>query len=242
MEKKLFLFGHDGVGWSIDEDKIHTERFIKDLGIPLTKNPFMADIAHFVWWRQLLEIFWIPIRFKKILTVATNQIEIQNPEFINIKKYIDLWIVANKKQYDLFENNKIPCVYQPFYVDEFKFHPIDLTKQEICNQLGIDYREIAGRFLIGSIQRDSLGVDLNKPKWQKNPGLLIDILKSFPVERSKWKLLLAGPRRHWIISECEKNNIPYYFMGILPQKNIDDIHFNNLSSSIVALLYNLIDC
>ena len=55
--------------------------------------------------------------------------------------------------------------------------------------------------------------------------------------------MLAGPRRHYVINQCKKNNIPYIFIGNedLINKNKDDIIENNLSLKKINLLYNLID-
>ena len=67
-------------------------------------------------------------------------------------------------------------------------------------------------------------------------------MKKLPKE--KVLLILAGPRRHYIINECGKNNIPYIFIGDFRKiKNKkDDVYTNILKAKKMNLLYNLIDC
>jgi glycosyltransferase involved in cell wall biosynthesis len=126
-------------------------------------------------------------------------------------------------------------------VDEKVFRKIDKSRKEISTLLGIDFELVKDKFLFGSFQRDTLGADLKTPKWQKNPELLIEILSLLP-KKNRWLLILTGPRRHYIINECEKRGIPYYYYGRKPAPGVDDIGINTLDHERMALFYNLIDC
>ena len=86
-----------------------------------------------------------------------------------------------------------------------------------------------------------MGTDLNQPKWQKNPDLLIEILKTLPV--NDFVLVLAGPRRHYLVKKCRELNLPFVFVGDSSYfaSNQDDILINNLNDETIAKLYNLID-
>ncbi|GAI18879.1 unnamed protein product, partial [marine sediment metagenome] len=116
----------------------------------------------------------------------------------------------SRKQYNIFKKNNISAGYLPFCVDENEFNFLDKSKKEICRILNIDYELIKDRLLIGSFQRDSLGMDLAKPKWQKNPDMLIEILRLTPYKEDLM-LILAGPRRHYIINKCKKFKIHFKF-------------------------------
>lgn len=238
--KKVFIHGRDNVNWSIDSDRKHLENFLDELNIQRTRFFILANIVHSVWWNALLSYKSIPLLYKKLIATATNYIELTNRGFNKIKKHIDLWIAPNKKQLELFKDNDIPVVYQPFYVDEQTFYYLNKSKEELCHLLNLDYEVIKRKFLMGSFQRDSLGSDLSKPKWQKNPELFLDILEELP-HKDKWLLVLAGPRRHYLITQCKKRNIPYYYYGKMPSGLTDDISINTLNKEKMNLLYNLID-
>ena len=97
----------------------------------------------------------------------------------------------------------------PFFVDKSLFYQLNKPKEEICKILNIDYNLLKDKIVISSFQRDSSQNNLNSPRPQKNPDLLIKILKN--IKKEKYILLLAGPRRHYVIKKCEENNIPYLF-------------------------------
>jgi hypothetical protein len=185
-------------------------------------------------------------RFKKTLAVVTTEISEQNPanlrEMQSIRNLVDVWVVPSKQQQVLFSSWGIASEYQPFFVDEKLFYHRKLTRKELCAQLGIDFNLVKDKFLVGSFQRDSLGSDLSRPKWQKDPDLLVDILKQWNIPRDKWMVILVGPRRHYIINAFKNNSIPYYFHGREPQPGQDDISSAIVSENHISLLYNLIDC
>lgn len=239
---KIYLHGHDGIGWSIDKDRQHVKRFLLDMGHQITKNPFIADIIHSVWWNRLLDLKSLHLRLKKkIIATATNEIDPDSKEFIKARRFVTLWIAPNRKQYKTLEKTHVKVAYQPFYVDEKVFRKLNIDKQEIAERLGINFQLIKDKILIGSFQRDTLGKDLTSPKWQKGPDMLINILKSLP-NKDRWLLFLAGPRRHYIINACEELGIPYYYYGVKPKAKVDDININILNTDTMVLLYNLIDC
>ena len=218
--KKVYILGQEGTGWSIDKDRYYTQKAIEQLdGYVITDNIFKADIIYAIWWNRLLTIpFKIFNTFfkKKIIATITNDLAHQES-------------MAKK------------LIFNPFYVDENIFNKLDITKQEICNMLNIDYQVIENKVLIGSFQRDSLGSDLTQPKWQKDPDMLIDIMKL--LDKNKYLLLLAGPRRHYVIEECKKQDINYLFVGdesYIKDKK-DDINSNGLPIEKMPYLYNLTD-
>ncbi len=236
---RIFLFGRDKVGWSIDYDRKYTQAFLKELGYTMTSNFLRADVVHSVWWDLLLGYRAYPLRWKKIITVITHEISTTSPEFLKGRRFVNLWIAPSQAMYKKLKLVDADVKYQPFYVDERIFVRLNKSKQEIAQELGIDYELLRDKLVISSIQRDSLGVDLSKPKWQKGPDLLMNILSKLP--KSQFILLLAGPRRHWVINQCQELHIPYRYYGEEPQGLTDDIRWNTLDKPTINKLYNLTD-
>ncbi len=235
---KVFLAGRDKVGWALDADWKSTGVFLTDIGHTLTPSFLSADVVHAVSWNALLDISLYPLRWKKIIAVATNEIDTSSPKFLKAKNFVKLWIAPSRKMCEKLEQASVDVRYQPFYTDEKVFHKIDKSGEEIARELEIDYKLLEGRLVIGSFQRDSLGLDLSQPKWQKAPEVLIEILSKVSGARL---LLLAGPRRHWIINQCRESGVPYFYYGKEPEKLEDDIYRNTLNLQIINKLYNLTD-
>ncbi len=247
--KKIFISGKDGIGWSIDQDRKNAIELIKKIkDAEIIHDPFFSDVIYSVWYEEFLNFFRYyfysllkKLKKIKICAVVTNDIS-NNPEKAEkLKKLIDIWIAPNTKILNFLKEKNLKSILIPFLVDDKIFHHLNLSKKDICQKLGINFREIEGKFLIGSFQRDSLGSDLKKPKWQKNPDLLIEILNKLP--KDKYKLILAGPRRHYLINKCRKLGIPYLFIGNAEyiKNEKDDVFQNNISLENINLLYNLID-
>jgi hypothetical protein len=236
---KVFLHGEDKVGWSIDYDRKYTALFLRQLGYPVTTNFFVANVVHSVWWNLLLSFRVYPLRWKKVIAFTTNEANTDSPEFRMAKSFVDLWVAPSRAMYCKLELAGVDVKYQPFYVDEKIFFRLNKSKEEIARELGIDYEPLLDKLIIASFQRDSLGTDLSQPKWQKGPELLANILSLLP--KSKFVLLLAGPRRHWVINQCKEFNIPYFYYGREPKEYEDDIRRNTLDKPTINKLYNLSD-
>ncbi len=245
----VLLLGRDNVGWSIDSDRENAlHLFTNSDTFKITKNILKADIIYSVWYNELEQpwLFYPLLLLKKIkkvviFAVITNRIE-NTPEKIGkLKKIIDIWVSPSAKTHTFIQNNGLNSIQIPFFVDTKIFYKITASKKKLLKKLNMADAKIQDKLLIGSFQRDSLGRDLSKPKWQKDPDLLITILKDLPS--NKFILVLAGPRRHYLIKECKKFNLPYIFVGdeTFISSNQDDVRVNNLSLKKINLLYNLID-
>lgn len=243
---KIYVDGADGIGWSIDKDRQLLISSIKRLGLNQTENYFEADIIHNIWWNSLLSYKKYFLRFKKnILVTTSNYVDLDDDAyelanmFRKTNNIASAWIVPSMKQKAMFDSYRLKSYYFPFTIDLDLFSPVNkrVVKKELLEKYQIPEEVVKNKIIIGSFQRDSLGSDLSKPKWQKNPGLLIELLKDLPA--SKFILLLAGPRRHYVISECKKNNIPYYFIG--EESVEDDVQTNSLAIGKMPDLYALLD-
>jgi hypothetical protein len=247
IKKRIKIIGRDGMNWSIDKDRENIEFFLKKTGEVTISNSYIFSGTYFFAWYSLM----IPrvsllkiikkVFGKKIIAVATNDIRFYEEKFKVLKDLVDMWISPNTKISKFFTNNGVKFVQIPFYVSPEIFFPIKKSKEDLSEILEVDYNKIKGKLLIGSFQRDSLGADLLKPKWQKGPELLVDICKHLP--KDKFILVLAGPRRHFIVNECHKYGIPYIFVGDenFISKKEDDTDINNLNEEKINFLYNLID-
>jgi len=244
---KIFIFGRDKVRWSIDKDRKAVIYFLKKNNFEITKNIFKSTHIFCVWYDLLLSLkyYWLQVLRKvlklKIIAVITNDISFCPKKINIIEKYVDTFISPSVKIYSLLKKKGLRIYRIPFFVNPKIFKSLNINKKDICKKLNINWRLLKDRIVIGSFQRDSLGSNLSKPKWQKNPELLIEILKKLP--REKIILLLAGPRRHYIINRCIQEKINFLFYGdysyIKARK--DDILVNNLSLEKINYLYNLTD-
>lgn len=241
---KIKLIGTDGVGWSIDKDRRNTEYFLKKIAdVELVEKYSEADVLFFAWYAQVLSQNKITLWFrrkilgKKIVATITNNLE----NYRATKNLIDYWISPNDKISAFLAEEKKIYSQIPFYVSPKIFRPLGWSREKLCAELNIDQAKIANKVLIGNFQRDSTANDLQKPKWQKNPELLIKILRQLP--KDKILLIIAGPRRHFVIAECQKYQIPFLFVGDYGyiEERKDDIKANNLPEEKLNLLYNLID-
>jgi len=246
--KKVYILGEEGTGWSIDKDRYYTQKAIEQLdGYEITNNIFNADIIYAIWWNKLLTIpFKIFNTFfkKKIIATITNDLSHQESMAKKLIDKVNIFVYASSKQKNVLEKLGIKSeklIFNPFYVDEAVFKKLAISREEISNKLNIDYKAIENKVLIGSFQRDSLGSNLTQPKWQKDPDMLINIIKL--LDKNKYTLLLAGPRRHYVIEQCKKYGINYIFVGdesYIENKN-DDISINSLTIEKMPYLYNLVD-
>lgn len=241
---RVFLLGRDGVGWSIDQDREYTARALRNTGHRLVRTPARADVIYCVWWNLLERKVLRPLRFKRVVAVVTNDMTHQESTFRSIRRAVNVWVVANTAQQRFLLARGIPeraIHLSPFYVDEEAFTPRVDAREELARAAQVEPHDVQGRFLIGSFQRDSLGSDLGSPKWQKNPDLLVAIVEE--LRATDALLLLAGPRRHYLLEKCRELSIPYLFVGTEPPagSRTDDIRSNRLPTARIAALWHLLD-
>lgn len=241
----VFINGKDGKGWAIDMLRRDFEKALARMGITQSRNFIQADIIHNIWWNYFLTKSSFLLRLKKnIILSAVNFIEPEKEsylfknEFAKANKYAKAWISPSEKQKHILEKYSEHVFVIPYYINFnlFKYYD-NFNKAKVYEKFKIPADKFENKVVISSFQRDSLGTNLLKPKWQKGPELLIELLKGLPKE--KYILLLAGPRRHFVINQCEKHNIPYHYIGNKTDK--DDIVTNALTFSEIPDLYRITD-
>lgn len=246
---KIFLInGRDFVNWSIDKDRKNAEYFLKLNQVILSNKIIGITHVFCVWYDTLFinQYYWIKVLKNlldyKIIAVITNDIKNQSNilKLKLLKDQVDLWIAPSQRIYKFLQSKNFLVELIPFYVDKKEFFYINKDKKQICDDLNINYEKVKGKVLFGTFQRDSTK-DLIHPKEVKNPDLLIEILKYMPKE--KVILLIAGPRRHYLVNECLKNDIPFVYYGDYScvKESRDDLFINNHDSEVINKLYNLTD-
>jgi hypothetical protein len=245
--KRVHVTGRDGIGWSIDHDRANARRFLTAAGMKVVNTPITASVIHSVWWRTLFGRKGQAIRAyrrikrQKIIGTVTNEFFVDDAQYAVAKKFISIWVAGNKEQENRLKEDGVRTAWQPFYVDEKVFTASGKSKEDLSSELGIDYESIKDRYLISNFQRDTDGQDLKSPKLQKDPEKLMNILSELP-HKDDWLLFLTGPRRHYVISECKRLGIPYFFFGKEPETGVDDIRTSVQPGSRMALLNELADC
>ena len=236
------------MNWSIDKDRKHTEYFLsRTSSARVEQRSLLPSVYYFVWYSQLLSPKYLPVRVakrlfgKKVVAVATNDIRLYEETFQRLISIVDVWVSPSNRVSAFFAGHSVAHVQIPFYVSPREFYRVSSDKRALAEQLGVDAERLAGKVVVGSFQRDSLGDDLTQPKWQKDPDVIVDICRKLP--REKLLLLLAGPRRHYLVNKCRAHGIPFLFVGDSQYLDAgrDDIHVNNLPEDKMNLLYNLAD-
>lgn len=246
--KRVYLLEGDLGRWALASVKMSAKLLLEKAGCEVVSNPLRADIIYSVWHKTLsrpskkfLARFLKWLFSIKIVCGVTHISTAFSSEIWPFRNLVDHWVVPNSDALRMFKSEGLSVSHVPFIADKSVFFPQKLSREEICRKIGIQYSTVKDKYLIGSFQRDSEGGDLRKPKWQKNPDLLVEILRLLPRERIV--LVLSSPRRHYLVGQCRKYGIPYVFVGNekLIDANIDDLCENNQSLATIALLYNIID-
>jgi len=250
FDKTVYLSGQDGVGWVLDKNRFCHRRALDELGVAVVPRLFGADIVYSIWWREKLLTSW-PLRLSRkllgkpqVVAHVTNELRDYENNVDRLRDHIDTWVCFNTGQECFLLRKGIDrrrIHHNPDYVDVDIFKRVEKTRRELAAILQLDHAKIENKYLIGSFQRDSLGADLSRPKWQKNPDLIVNALKN--INKDRFTLVLAGPRRHYLINKCIEHDIPYLFVGDEGslRRMEDDIRINTLPLETVNLLYNLVD-
>ena len=244
-QRRFFIMGRDYVNWAIDRFNVEAGYFLLKNNEKLTKNIYFCTHIYCTWYATLLEnYFWLKflketLKFKVIANI-TNDIRHYKTKLNKLESLVDIWIAPSTRIQEFLRKKGFNVTLIPFYIRQKDFFYINKSKEALCQDLDIDSKKISNKLIIGSFQRDSIKT-LTAPKWQKNPDLLIKILKEIPKDKSV--LLLSSPRRHYIINQCEKYQIPYIYYGDDKYINElkDDILANNQPISMINKLYNLSD-
>jgi glycosyltransferase involved in cell wall biosynthesis len=231
----VFLSGWLDVPWALDEDLFWVERSLL-AECRWSSFPF-ARIVHAAWPVAISGIPPSALRGKFVICQADNppSFYLGTQGFDQVSKRVDLWIARSSEAEDQFRWLGLPVVRVPYCVDPAIFRPLP-NRMEIRRSLGL----ADDAFVIGNFHRDSEGADLRKPKLQKGPDVFLGIARSLRGKVPGLAVLLAGPRRHWLLNSLRAEGIPVVFAGE-ESGAVDDYPRNILSRARLNELYQALD-
>lgn len=225
----------DGQGWALDEDRRQMRQALK--GIVKETLLTQAEIIHTPFWQGLSGVAPTLLKQAFVIAHADNPpfFYSKQPEFLLGQQQVDLWVARSQEALKQFQALQLPVEYIPYSIDPELFFPIQ-DKQYLRAKFAIPQ----DAYIIANFHRDSEGADLNTPKLQKAPELMLAIFKKLQERGVLFHVLLAGPRRHWIRAALLKENIPFTFIGKNDVEE-DDFGINILDRPTLNELTNAAD-
>lgn len=231
----VHLAGWQKIAWALDEDLSWVRR-----GLGKTCHwqslPF-ARIVHAAWPYALDALPAASLRGKIVLCQADNP-----PAFYQASGHlshlaakVDLWIARSTEALSQFRALGLSARMVPYAVDPNIFRPLG-RRDKIRESLGIP----PDAFVVGNFHRDSEGSDLTRPKKQKGPDLFLEIVRLLHAQIPRTVVLLAGPRRHWLLKSLRACAVPVFFAGSEPG-DADDYETNVLPRENLNRLYQALD-
>lgn len=236
---RVFYTSGDGSGWAIDEDLRQTRESLHD--VARETSLARAEVVHSPFWMALAMHPAAALAERFVIAHADNPpfFYVKQPEFAWAQRRVDLWIARSREAFEQFRALELPVEYIPYTIDPGVFRPVILTaedKKALRRRLGLPQEG----YLIANFHRDSEGSNLNTPKLQKSPELLLMILRRLKKRGVDFHVVLAGPRRHWLRARLTEEDIPFTFVG-QPGIEGDDFGVNILDRAQLNELYNAVD-
>tara|TARA_B100000575_G_C23141894_1_gene664731 strand:+ start:2464 stop:3378 length:915 start_codon:yes stop_codon:yes gene_type:complete len=191
-----------------------------------TKSIYMSDVIWIIspWlWRNLPKK---QLAKKKVICSHYHfDFNIfDKKDFYELDKYVDEYHVISNKTKNQLKNltdKKITSI--PFWINQKLFFEIS-EKRQLREEFGLSENE----YLVGSFQRDTEGSDNISPKLIKGPDIFIEKVKELTLRNKNLKVILAGKRRNYVITQLKRLDIPYAY-------------FEMVDSSTLNKLYNALD-
>lgn len=235
---KVFLTGGDGIGWALDEDLRLIKEAIENM-VELVDLP-ECEAVHTVWWQGLTVCPKESLVGKRIICHVPGEPfrYFTMPGHREAMSMVGRWVTRTEQAASQFGGIGIRSDLIPYLVDVDTFRPLPPDSHAL-RSLRREWNVPANTYIIGSFQRDTEGSDLRSPKLMKGPDIFLEILLGLKRKGVNFHVLLAGPRRHWLLSRLGECDIPFTYVGQLTET--DDIETNALPRSTLNLLYNLVD-
>ena len=233
---KVFFNGSDGWDWALDEDlrllKIAATGSIDSVGI---EN---ADIVHSIHFRSLKSVPISQLAGKHIIYQFTGEPFniLQEPDFQEIVPLVSKWVTRSRQAQKELQDVGIQNSIVPYIIDPSTFRNLNLSEDHVA-RFRTKWNIPKSSYIISSFQRDSEGKNLLTPKLVKGPDIFLEIIKGLNNLSLDFHILLAGPRRHWLINQLEHLQIKYTYIGNYSDQ--DDLKTNKLSRKDINELYNL---
>ena len=235
---EVFLTGGDGIGWAVDEDLKLTRRAIESIVDFADLSD--CEVVHCVWWEGLAMLSVEQLIGKRIVCHVSGEPfrYFAVPRHRHAIDMVGLWVTRSSQARCEMDSVGIPSRLIPYVIDieTFKHLPSD---DQTLESLRKEWAIPSGTYIIGSFQRDTEGSDLRSPKLVKGPDVLAEVLLGLRRRKLHFHVLLAGPRRHWLIGRLKQEEIPFTYVGA--DVTTDDVRVNSLPRATLNALYNLID-
>ncbi len=231
----VHLAGGQKVAWALDEDLRWVRRALD--GRCRWSTPPPARIVHAAWPAAVNAIPPRALHGKTVVCQADNPpaFYLGTDGFAAAAGRVDLWIARTSEALCQFRLLGLPAVLVPYCVDPSVFRRLQ-DRETIRRSLGIGPEA----FVIGNFHRDSEGADLTRPKMQKGADIFFGIARELARSVPQTTVLLAGPRRHWLLNALRSAGIEVIFAGREPG-NADDYTRNILSRKRLNELYQALD-
>lgn len=235
---RVFLTGGDDIGWAVDEDLKLTRQAIEPVAnlVDLAE----AEIVHGVWWESLMLLQRDRLHGKRVVCHVPGEPfrYFAVPDHRRALPIVGRWITRTTQAARQLESIHIPSDMIPYLIDAETFTPLPSQDAGLA-RLKSEWNLPENSYLIGSFQRDTEGSDLRNPKRVKGADILLEIFLGLRSRGLAFHVVLAGPRRHWILRRLREHGIPHTFVG--RPVDGDDISINTLPRPMLNLLYNIVD-
>ncbi len=180
---------------------------------------------HSAWWPHVISYGPAALREKQVICFADNPpaFYLTQPGFAAAARRVDLWIARTREALAQFQILGLPAVSAPYCVDDSLFHPTEGGFSPPPD-LGSSGRRLCHRQLPPRFR----SANLHRPKRQKGPDLLQEIARQLFPKLPRLVVLLAGPRRHYLKKQLEKDGIPFRIFSNVPVGESDDFEANIL--------------
>ena len=237
---KVFLTGGDTIKWATADDLNLLQRCLSSF-CEFT-DLHNCDIIHSVTWYGLLDIDPRYLSEKYVIAHISHDVKnmLMQPKYLRVLPFVDRWIVMSKRANRMLDESHLVGDYVPYHVDIEKFYRLD-KKESKLDEIRKKYNIPYDKYLVGSFQRDTKGIDLKTPKYMKGPDVFFEIIKRLYQQKKDICVILAGPRRFWLLQQLSRYSIPFIYVGKRLDEVEDDIHINTLPQETINFLYNIID-
>lgn len=235
MMQRVHLAGWQKIAWALDED-LRWARTALEGRVVFSDLP-RARIVLAAWWPAVEAIGEAALRGKTVVCFADNPpaFYLTRPGFAKVANRVDLWVARSREAVHQFQTLGLPVEQAPYGVDPEIFKPL-ADAASIRRELDIP----PDAFVLGNFHRDSEGADLTRPKVQKGADIFLEIARGLHRRLPRALVLLAGPRRHWLVRNLESGGIPFRFAGEKPGAD-DDYERNILDRPALNRLYQAMD-
>lgn len=234
---QVFLAGSDGTGWSLDED-IRLIRRSMNSFVEFTDLK-TCNVIQSTWWRVLLSIPNSELIGKRLICHCSGEPNehFKEPLHPYAVSMIGSWITRSTQAFKQLSNVGIKSVLVPYLIDQTLFNPLSKNDERLAS-LRSKWKIPKDKYVITSFQRDTSGSDVKRPKLVKGPDIFLEIVDMLHKNTHAIHILLAGPRRTWLISNLLDRKIPFTYVGNISEHNDKN---NILPRSTLNLLYNIAD-